>query len=180
LLDTPIVLDTCVFLNVVASSEIESIVENLSSSVLVCAEVEREALFLRDEGDDKVRVAINAAQVFESGAFVKCDLNGADEEDLFVELATHVDDGEAMAMAIAMRRKHDFATDDRKARRVFVERGAEEQRLHSTPSILRRWAERASVNSDRCRSALQRIVRRARFFPRRDDPDWQWWNDSIA
>ena len=180
MLDTPIVLDTCVFLNVVASSEIESIVENLSSSVLVCAEVEREALFLRDEGDDNVLVPISTVEVFESGAFAKCDLSGTDEEDLFVELATHVDDGEAMAMAIAMRRNHDFATDDRKARRLFVERGAEQHRLHSTPSILRRWAERAAINSERCRSALQRIVRRARFFPRREDPDWQWWNDSIA
>lgn len=180
MLDAPIVLDTCVFLNVVASSEMNPIVENLSSSVLVCSEVEREALFLRDEVDDKILVPINAAEVFESGPFVKCDFNGAEEEDLFVELAAHVDDGEAMAMAIAIKRSCDFATDDRKARRVFLERGAERRRLHSTPSILRRWVERASISSERCRSALRRIVRRARFSPRRDDPDWQWWNDSVA
>lgn len=180
MVDTPIVLDTCVFLNVVASSEVASIVENLSSSVLVCSEVERESLFLRDERDEKVLVPINTAEVLGSGPFVKCDLSNSAEEDLFVELAAQVDDGEAMAMAIAMNGNCDFATDDRKARRIFLERSAQRHRLHSTPSIMRTWAERACISAEQCQKALRRIVRRARFSPRRDDPDWQWWNDSVA
>ena len=65
-----------------------------------------------------------------------------DEYASFVEFASMVDDGEAEALAICASRHLVLATDDRKARRIALERDVP-VRLTSTASMMRHWATRA-------------------------------------
>ena len=50
-----------------------------------------------------------------------CNCDNAEEQELFVNLAASLDDGEAMSLAIALSRNWHLATDDKKARRIFKE-----------------------------------------------------------
>lgn len=96
---------------------------------------------------------------------------------MYVDLATRLDDGEAMALAIAKTRSWTFSTDDRKAKRVTGELSVA---VLTTPEIMKRWADTASAGAEELRESLRRIEQRASFFPSASDPLQGWWRSSIA
>ena len=100
---------------------------------------QREALFLRDKADPGMPVPLNVDDLVAVAGIRVCDVS-KEEEEQFVRLASDLDDGEAMSIAIADRRGMHFATDDQKARRVFLELGCMPDRLTCTSAIVRRWA----------------------------------------
>ena len=97
-----------------------------------------------------------------------------------MRLAGDLDDGEAMAMAIATSRGMRFASDDQKACRVFLELVNAADRLTCTSSILKQWAERRAVTAPRLKAVLRRIGTRARFIPPRRDPNAEWWQNAVV
>ena len=91
-----------------------------------------------------------------------------------MNLASMVDDGEAMTAAIAVHRGFAVATDDRKARRVLVEH-APFVPLVSTLKLLRQWAEESSVAQSDLQPAMVTMRSGANYVPGERDPHYEWW-----
>jgi len=174
------ILDSCVLLNLAASDEIVDIVATISGTTFVATAARKEALFLRDEAEPSTLVPLHVDDLLAIAEIQVCDLATEDEEERFVELASDLDDGEAMSIAIATSRGMRFASDDQKARRVFMELAAKAEQLTCTSSILKEWAEARSVASERLKNALRRISVKARFTPSRRDPNAEWWRESTS
>ena len=94
---------------------------------------------------------------------------------MYVDLATQIDDGEAMALAIAKSRSWAVSTDDRKAKRIADELSV---KVLTTPEIVKRWADLARPSLDDLRQTLQLIETRASFFPSANHPLHSWWRDN--
>jgi hypothetical protein len=71
------------------------------------------------------------------------------------------------------------ATDDRKARRIFLEDTGDVTRLLSTPQILKRWSPRAGLTAGELKKVLLEVSRRGRFSPPSGDPDFSRWSQSV-
>jgi len=178
--ETLTILDTCVLLNLAASDEVTEIVATIKGATFVCSAAQKEALFLRDETEPGVLVPLDMDDLLSVAQMRVCDLANDDEEEQFVRLAGDLDDGEAMSIAIATSRGMHFASDDQKARRIFLELVADPERLTSTSAILKQWAHMRSVAPQRLRDALRRIAVRARFTLSRKDPNAAWWQQAAA
>jgi predicted nucleic acid-binding protein len=64
-------------------------------------------------------------------------MDGAEELERFVKIATALNDGEAMALAIVCHRGWRLATDDRKAARIADSFGVQ---VGATSELVRQWA----------------------------------------
>ena len=107
-----------------------------------------------------------------------CNIEGGQEEELYVDYSALLDDGEAMSLAIAVSRGYVLATDERKARRLFIDTTQDPKRLIATSELLRQWADAERIPEDRVRIALQQIEKRARYQPPTNDSNCQWWIDA--
>ena len=96
------------------------------------------------------------------------------EQATFVELATLVDDGEAVTGALAFHRGCSVATDDRKARRVFGER-IPSVPLVSTLELLKLWADIGRIAASDLRAAMIAMRSGASYIPSIRDPLFEWW-----
>lgn len=174
------ILDTCVLLNLAASDEVADIVSTIQGATFICSAVQKEALFLRDEAEPPVLMPLGVDDLIAVARIQLCDVVTDDEEEHFVKLAADLDDGEAMSVAIAKSRGMDFASDDQKARRIFLDLVADSHRLTSTSAIMKQWAHIRSIAPSRLRSVLRRITARARFKPSNRDPNAVWWDAAAA
>jgi predicted nucleic acid-binding protein len=161
----PILLDTCVLINLLATTA--DIIPQLSAQVFIAAAVQREHLYLRDEDGQPIRQELPAV-------LQQCAPEGGDEHEAYVSYARFLDDGEAMSLAIAATRQITLATDERKVERLVAEEGLK-VRLLSTGAIMHAWAQQQEV--DRVRQALMSIAQRARFRPPAHCPHRNWWEE---
>lgn len=92
----------------------------------------------------------------------------------YVEFATELDDGEAQAMAIAKHRGFILLTDERKALQI-AQRAEVAVRTITTAHVLQNWATNTKENAARLPRVLQSIEERAKFRPRQNTPDGEWW-----
>jgi predicted nucleic acid-binding protein len=176
-----VLLDACVLINLLASEEIDSILRIAGQEFKICDAVEKESLYLRP--DDPQELSPNAVQLdplIMSGVLSVCVMESDTEETLYVEYAGQLDDGEAMSIAIAEARSYRLATDDRKARRIFLASTNAPERLISTSDLVRSWAERESISPDKLNFILLNIQHRANFIPPKSDANLQWWQDSCG
>ena len=90
-----------------------------------------------------------------------------------------LDDGEAKSLALAFSRGFSMATDDRKARRIFLDEIGDTTRLLSTAQILRMWSKKAGLTSGGLKKLLLDVSRRGRFSPHSGDPDFSWWSKAV-
>jgi predicted nucleic acid-binding protein len=173
------ILDACVLINLLASGEVDRILRAAPRDSLICSAVESESIYLRTE-DLKVPLEpIDLRPLTASGLLTVCYIEGAQEAELYVDYANALDDGEAMSLAIAISRGFDLATDERKARRLFLESGADPQRLTSTSELIRRWVEAEAVPTDGLKAVLIQVEKRARYQPPVTDANYHWWFDAI-
>lgn len=171
------IVDACVLINLLASGEIEEILRATECGTLICSVVENESIYLRTEDPKAPIDPINLAPLIGSGLLSVCHVEGDDEAELYVDYASALDDGEAMSLTIALSRGFVLATDERKARRLFLKNVSEPERLTSTSELVRRWAERMAVPIDRVKAALLNIEKRARYHPAKTDVNYKWWMD---
>jgi predicted nucleic acid-binding protein len=169
-----VVLDTCVLINLVATGQVEDILASMARSV-VCAAVQKESLYLRSNDPAVSREPVSLDALIAAGLLQPVDVTEGPEEELYVQHASRLDDGEAMSLAIAQSRGFHLATDDRKGRRLFMEAVGDRSRLLSTAGILREWAECRNVSKHKLREAIIAVVNRAKFTPAEADPDYKWW-----
>jgi hypothetical protein len=173
------ILDACVLINLLASDEIEGILRVAGQYSFICSAVEGESIYLRTD-DPKVPLEpIDLHPLIESGLLTVCYIAGDQEAELYVDYASALDDGEAMSLALALSRGFLLVTDERKARRLFLEAAGDTNRLTSTSDLLRGWAGDARIEDARLKTALLQIETRARYQPPPTNANYQWWLDAI-
>jgi predicted nucleic acid-binding protein len=172
------IIDTCVLINLLASGGIEKILRCAANKSLICSAVEAESLFLRTDDPQKPRELIQLAPLIETNLLTTCRMENAEEEELYVNYAAALDDGEAMSIALALARGGSLATDDRKARRLFTEAVGDPDRLISTSDLVRRWFETEKITPEWLEATLQRIEFRAGYQPSPSDSGFNWWMRS--
>ena len=172
------ILDACVLINLLASGEAEGVLRAAARDSFICAAVEKEAVYLRSDYPNSPLELVSLSPYVEAGLLAVCNVAGAVEMELYVDYAAELDDGEAMSLAIALSRDFILATDERKARRLFLEAARDQRRLASTSGLMRAWAEGNAVPAERLRSALLRIESRARYQPPPADANHRWWVDA--
>lgn len=170
-----VVIDTCCLINCCAAEPLDRWLPALAYTWYVPRTVRGEALYLRPAESDPgelIDEPIDLSPWIEGGIIRECDAEGDAELSLYLELAAQLDDGEALALAIAQQRGWILATDDRKARRIADERGVS---VLTTPGILKRWADEVSATADEVAARIRRIAVRAHFAPPKNDPLHGWW-----
>ena len=170
-------LDACVLINLVASGiELEELAAATRSIFCITKVVARETFSLYPGEAGAQRTLVNVEGLIRARHLEMAVLDD-EEVDVFVSLAAELDDGEASVIAVAAARGWPVLTDDRRASRVAAGRGLE---LIGTPALMRTWESAGSAAAARVGLALHRIETRARYMPRRDDPDRGWWNQRVA
>lgn len=171
-----VILDTCVLLNLLASNEIENIINAFAHKYLICEAVAKETICLRvGDSDERAFEVVQVDSLVQKGVFRICELENQLEESLYVNYASQIDDGEAMSIAIAEVRGYKLATDDRKARRVFLEAIGDASRLFFTSDLIRQWTKQETISNEVLKVVLMDIRQRATFLPPKTDPNFHWW-----
>lgn len=173
-----LIIDACVLINLLASGMLERILRIAARQSSVCVLVRSESIFLRNETDPAELISIDIQPHVDDGLIEIHDLETDAERELFVNLAASLDDGEAMSLALALSRNWHVATDDKKARRIFLENTSAGQELVSTSLLIEQWAEAENIGQAEIKSVLTRIEKSARFQPAGADANYQWWLDN--
>lgn len=178
-----IACDACCIINFLAGEDILSGTSRPGDAspvpvaqLFVPTDVARESLYLLqpdpNDADGLIKTPIDLKPFFDAGVLKLCQIATDEENDLFVRLAIDVDDGEAACMAIAKFRGMAVATDDRPASRLALELAIP---VINTAQYVRRWAEQVGASRDQVAAVIGRIQRYARFIPRPDAADAEWW-----
>ncbi len=168
-----VVLDADVLMNLVASGHASEVAGALSCHALLCPRPRAEALYLRLESGGQEEISLGP--MLRDGTLVPAEMS-PDEIEMYVELASVIDDGEAQALAVAAVRNLRLVTDDRKARR---EAGARKVVILSTPELMRNWADVTKANDNRLATALRNIETRASYRPSAQHPLREWWDKCL-
>jgi len=173
-------LDACVLINILASGRARDILSSSELDFAISTIVSRESIYLRASDPKAPSVAENLEALVQAQFLRVVELSGDDEQSAYVNYAADLDDGEAMTLALAFSRGFLVATDDRKARRIFLKNAGDQTRLLSTPQILKSWTQRARLSSAEVKELLLEISARGRFSPHPTDPEHSWWSNAIA
>ena len=173
------IIDACVLINLLATEELETILGAAKKPALICSVVESESIYLRTGDPHNPKEPIDLKAFINDGVLSVCQIESAKEELLYVDFASVLDDGEAMTLAIAIARNLDLATDERKARRLFLEEIADPRRLISTSGLIRHWAEVKKIPSKKLTETVIKIERRASYRPPPDDRNHRWWMNAL-
>jgi len=174
-----VILDACVLINVLASGRAQEILTGSGYSFGICTVASNESVYLRAIDPNAPPEAVELDPFVKSKRLTVYRLSGDAEQTLYVDYAADLDDGEAMTLALAFSRGHTVATDDRKARRIFLADASDATRLLSTSQILRKWSERARLTGSELKKLLLEIFHRGRFSPRSDAPEFTWWSNAV-
>jgi len=174
------IIDACVLINLLATGEIKSIFDSIGRPSLICSVVQEESIYLKTGDPNNPKQLINLVPFLSDGTLSVCELQGEKEELLYVDFASVLDDGEAMTLAIAINRGLYLVTDERKARRLFLEQIAKPKRLISTSDLLRHWAQEKIVSKEQLQKTLQRIESRASYRPPLSDRNQEWWINALS
>ena len=172
-----VVVDACCVINVSAGGPPRPVFESVGVRWYLPTTVWEETRQLTFPNDECPERASELQALLLDGVFVLCDLTTQDERDLFVTLATQLDDGEAMALAIAKCRGWTIATDDRVARRLARELSVP---VLTTPDVVKRWVDTVRPSREVLRSFLQNLERLGRYKPSSRELLFAWWNDKLS
>jgi predicted nucleic acid-binding protein len=175
-----LILDTCALLNLIATGVIQEILSVIAQNSIICVLVQSESRHLRKEDDISEKESVDLEPLISTKVIQVCNLETPDEQQLFVSLAVDLDDGEAMSVAIALSRNWYLATDDKPARRIFIENNPNGGRPISTSDLIKEWAESENVDDLRLKPILLKVERKASFHPPKSDSNLQWWNKIIS
>jgi len=175
------IFDACTLINLYASNFMDEIISSRQARCCVVEQASRESLFIRRSSDtgtsfDKEPVVL--APYFNSGALQSVKLETADEQNLFVNLALQIDDGEAATIAIAISRQMQVITDDKKAIRILKQEAPGIVCL-STLEVIKAWSETLSIQSEQIKAALSNILKYANYRPGKGHPLFAWWQSIM-
>ncbi len=130
-----------------------------------------------EDANKLVKSPIDLEHFTAAGLLQKCDFEGPEEIELFVQMAIPLGDGEAACFAIAAKRGWILATDDRRARRLAADASLA---VVTTPELVKLWAENTSANDEEIVAVLQNIQKFAYFTPRVNAPEYAWWTGHLG
>lgn len=175
------IVDSCCVINLYAAGNLLTLLPELGLQFYVPEKVLEESLFVRQpdpvDATKQVQRAVDLGPAIGAGLVHRCDLEGEAELNLFVRLATTLDDGEAACLAIAKVRGWKLATDDRKGRREAIGIGVS---VVTTPELMKAWADATGVDENAVATILRNIQDYARFTPHKTMPLHAWWVDSVS
>lgn len=173
-----VVVDACCVINLYAAGEFRKRLSLLGYRWYLPTAVVAESLYVHIVQDDGTieKSPIDLHSFLDDGILLSCTAEPGEELELYVDLATQIDDGEAMALAIAKSRGWTLSTDDRKA--IRIANGLSVCVL-TTPELVKRWADTATASRDELRETLCLIEDRASFFPAASHPLHSWWRDIV-
>ena len=175
------IVDSCCVINLYAAGNLLTLLPPLGRRLHIPEKVLEESLYVRqpDPADAAklVQRAVDLAPVIEAGLLHRCDLEGEEELNLFVQLATTLDDGEAACLTIAKVRGWTLATDNRKGRR---EAGNLNVPVVTTPELVKAWADATKADAAAVAKLLRNIQDYARFAPHTTMPLHPWWVDAAS
>jgi predicted nucleic acid-binding protein len=181
--ERPTILDASCLLNLYASGKLWEVAETLPQPLAVAEYVvQQEALYVRrrvSEQEPQEREPVDIGSLLAAGLVQVITLNSEAEATTFVDLASEMDDGEAMTCALAMHRQCVVATDDRKARRVLSGR-APHVPIICTLAIVKQWAELAGITKAALKTSLLHIWSGANYYPGEREPLYEWWIDVLS
>lgn len=135
------------------------------------AKVKEEVRYiLQPDEEDKsklVKTDIDLAAIITAGLLHECDLEGEEENELFVQIATKLDDGEAMCFALAKSRGWVLATDERPTEKLAKQHGVT---IITTPELVKHWATKTKASDEEVARVLRSIQTYAHYFPRKTLP----------
>ncbi len=173
------IIDACVLINLLATGELKSILDSVGRNSLICAVVQKESIYLKTGDPSNPKELIDLTPFLKDRTLSVCDIQGQEEELLYVDLASVLDDGEAMTLAIGLRRELFIVTDERKARRLFLDQSADPKQLISTSDLIRHWVRQEKVKASKLREVLRNVELRASYRPPTTDRNQKWWLDAI-
>ena len=118
-------------------------------------------------------------ELVEEDLLIVVTTESAEEMNTFVNLAVHLDDGEAITGAIAIHRNWAIATDDRKALALFA-RVTPQLEVISTLGMMKHWANATHASYEEVQTALQNMRVGAPYEPKPSHPLYQWWRIYIG
>jgi predicted nucleic acid-binding protein len=144
------------------------------------AEVKEEARYILqpDEEDQSklVKTDIDLDPIIQAGFLHECELEGEQETELFVQMATKLDDGEAVCFAIAKNRGWLLATDERPTENLAKKHGVS---IITTPELVKHWADKAKASEHNVANVLWNIQTYAHYLPRKTLPMHAWWMELV-
>jgi hypothetical protein len=180
--EAPLIWDGCGLLNLAATARDHESLASLNCPSYVVTEVRKgEVPFLRplpEEDPQGKLVSVDLSDLFAAGLLQEITLTAA-EEELFVQYAREVDDGEARTAAAAVSRGLRVVIDDRGAIRLLGSLEASPPVL-TTPEWLKHWADIAQVTEEVVGSVLRRVELCSRYRPRRTHLLYDWWQDHVV
>ena len=173
------VVDACCMINLFAAGNLSGRLSLLGGKWYVPSAVLTESLYVHAEREDGTieKSPIDLKSFFDNGTLLFCTVEPGEELVLYIDLATQIDDGEAMALAIAKSRGWTLSTDDRKAKRLADELSVT---VLTTPEIVKRWSDLAVPSPDELRETIRLIERLASFVPATSHPLHDWWRDNAG
>ena len=174
------ILDACVLINLLASGRAQDIMSVSEYQFGICSVVKNESIYLRSTESSAAPEEVKLDPYVECGSLTVYELSGDAEKELYVDYAAELDDGEAMSLALVYSRGFSIASDDRKARRLFMEEIADSKRLLSTSQIVKGWSEKAGLDPGDLKQVLTEVSRRGRFFPNSGDAYFAWWSKAMV
>jgi predicted nucleic acid-binding protein len=169
--DPLVLLDACCLINLLATGRAEEVLSVLpyqfATSRLVALE---EVLSIAEAGE----LTGFPVRVDQLENLTLIDVTSDEETADFVRFSTLLDAGEASLCALAIHRSAVVATDDRKALRALLREKPQVSTLQ-TPDLLYEWACCTKPSEREIAEALRAVRSRARFYPRRDTPRFEWW-----
>jgi hypothetical protein len=175
-----LVLDACCIINLFATGLVEEILASfpyrLATSRLVATrEVLSIARLTAPPDGPLEREVIAPARLENMENLAVLDLVTDAERADFVRFTAEIDDGEASVCALAVAHQGGVATDDRRALRVLGQMSPRVPTMQ-TSELLHHWARVARAPESTVRDVLRAVRLRARFYPRRDAPRFEWWD----
>jgi predicted nucleic acid-binding protein len=170
------IIDCCSLLNLYAGWGDLHALRDTGDTWYVGEAVVGEAQFVSDVAADgsRVRVLLDLQSYVDQSVLQSIRPETEVEIADYVEFALDLDDGEAQALALAKNRGLVLLTDERKALRIARRPDVAVPTI-TTAKLLTEWAGLTPENLARLPDVLQAIEVRARFFPRSNTPDGEWW-----
>jgi len=169
-----LISDTSVLLNLLAAECLESLSLETDFQFTICTAVRDETKTLRNATTGEAE-PVDITPLVQSGLLTVLDVQTDEEANLYVDQAAHVDDGEAMSIALACCRSMDLAMDDRQAgnhaRRLFP--GI---KIWTTPEILKTWSDTGRLPAPKLAVIIDLMEKRARYHPALNHPLAEWWD----
>jgi len=175
------IIDACALLNLYASGSLEAILKSRRQPCCVVEQVKQESLFIRKPSDSATsydRKPVVLEPFFQSGLLKLVKLESEAEQELFVNLAAQIDDGEAATIAVAISRRMQVVTDDKKAIRVLKQEAPTLICL-STLDVVKAWSEAMAIEPTQIKTALESIIKHANYLPGKKHHLFDWWQTAV-